>query len=250
MDKPSDNWYVRASSMGALMSKGRGKGNEWGETSLGVIRDAVLLNKYGVKTQIVSKYLDKGIINEPQAIEMMMNQMKWTPEVEHGHMKKTRLFNDYVTGEPDLYFSNGDEMILGDVKCSFSASTFPLFHEGDLMGLNKGYYFQMMTYMFLCDVKKSYLSYCLTDTPAHIINDEVQRRTWKAMSYPENHEKSMDDIEQELSLDIQKEMTFSQIPESSRVRTFVIEYDEEVIEQIKNRVIQAREKYDEIYKQF
>ena len=75
MDRPSDNWYVRASSMGALMSKGRGKGNEWGSTAMGVIQEAVLLNKYGIKTQIQSKYLDKGIINEPVALEMFYRAM-------------------------------------------------------------------------------------------------------------------------------------------------------------------------------
>ena len=73
MDKPA-TWYVRASGLGSLMSKGRGK-ELWGATSNAMILDAVLYNKYGIEKSIQSKYLDKGIINEPQALRMLVKHL-------------------------------------------------------------------------------------------------------------------------------------------------------------------------------
>ncbi len=242
MDRPSDNWYVRASSMGALMSKGRGKGNEWGSTAMGVIQEAVLLNKYGIKTQIQSKYLDKGIINEPVALEMFYRAMDIDVKSTDQNAK-TRRFNDYITGEPDIYIDG----VLGDVKCSFNASTFPFLHDGDLKSLNKSYHFQMQSYMYLFDCSESYLAYCLTDTPDHMIEDDVQRRTFKAMTYPENAHKDMSQIEDEIRDQVNKEMRFNHIPEKSRIRMYKIDRDLDEIELIKARVIEARKKYDEIY---
>lgn len=234
--KPSDNWYVRASSIGALMTKGRGKDNPWGATALTTIQDAVLRNKYGLENKVYSKYMDKGIMNEPQALQMLIKKKGW----KNIDLGKSRLFNDYVTGEPDLHH----DFILADVKCSFSASTFPWL---DTELKNKDYIFQMQTYMWLAGLDVSYLAYCLTDTPESMIIEEVQRRVYKEMSYPDNKSKSMEEIEIEIDADVRKEMTFPGVDEDKRVRVFEVKRDDELIEQIKARVIEARNRYDEIY---
>ena len=247
MANPSENWYVRSSSLGDLMSKGRGK--EFGATAMKVIQDAVLLNKYGIKTQIQSKYLDKGIINEPEALKMFAR--KFNLHYEDSDSKK-RLFNDYMTGEPDIYKVYTDDSgntheILGDVKCSFSASTFPFLHDGDLKSLNKSYYFQMMSYMWLTNCHESYLAYCLTDTPDYMMEDEVQRRTYKAMVYPENSSKDMSEIEDEVRSQVHNEMKVSHMPEKSRIRVFKVEYDQDAVDEIQERIIKARKLYDELF---
>tara|TARA_R110000772_G_scaffold11971_5_gene37043 strand:+ start:2505 stop:3227 length:723 start_codon:yes stop_codon:yes gene_type:complete len=235
-NKPSDNWYVRASSMGALMTGGRGKDNPWGATALTTIQDAVLRNKYGLENKVYSKYMDKGIMNEPQALQMLIKKMGWT-NIDLG---KSRLFNDYVTGEPDLHH----DFILADVKCSFSASTFPWL---DTELKNKDYIYQMQTYMWLSGIKTSYLAYCLTDAPESMIMEEVQRRVYKEMSYPDNKSKSMDEVESEVYISVKKEMTYPGVIAEKRCKVFEVEYDEEIVEKIRLRVVEAREKYDQIY---
>ena len=235
-NKPSDNWYVRASSVGALMTKGRGKDNPWGATALTTIQDAVLRNKYGLENKVYSKYMDKGIMNEPQALQMLIKKKGW----KNIDLGKSRLFNDWCTGEPDLHH----DFILADVKCSFSASTFPWL---DTELKNKDYIYQMQTYMWLAGVDISYLAYCLTDTPESMIIEEVQRRVYKEMSYPDNKSKSMEEIEMEIDADVRKEMTFPGVDEDKRVRVFEVKRDDDLIEQIKARVIEARNRYDEIY---
>ena len=63
-------FIVRASAVGDLMTKGRTKDAEWGDTSLGLIRKAVLSNKYGIEEYITSKHMEKGILNESEGLSM------------------------------------------------------------------------------------------------------------------------------------------------------------------------------------
>ena len=105
----------------------------------------------------------------------------------------------------------------------------------------------MQAYMFLSGIHKSVLAYCLTDTPPHMINDEVQRRSYKAMVYPENADKGMDLIEDEIREQVTKEMTFNQIPDEKRIRVFKVEYDPQAIDEIIERVKEARTQYNAIF---
>lgn len=253
MGKPSESWYVRASQVGALMSKGT-KGESFGLTAMSVITDAVWLNKHGVTNDIPqNKFLQKGIIMEPESIKMMMNEKKWKAQEKDGHLKKRRFFNDYVTGEPDLYFmeKNSSSMVLGDVKSSFSLGTFtkPQNYKGPLKTLNKSYWYQMLMYMWLCgDVKKSFLAYCLTDTPDHIIEGQVYSQTMSEMKAPENYDKDMTELEDEIRERVKKGMIFSHVPEKSRIKIFEIDIEMDEIEKVKARIIEAKEIYDKIYK--
>jgi hypothetical protein len=48
---------------------------------------------------------------------------------------------------------------------------------------------------------------------------------------------------------VQKQHSFNHIPDAKRVKTFVIKRDDEVIEQIKVRVEQCREYFNELIAQ-
>ena len=80
-----------------------------------------------------------------------------------------------------------------------------------------------------------------------MIETDVQRQTFKAMTYPENAHKDMRQIEDEIREQVNKEMRFKQIPAKSRIIMYKIDRDLEELELIKARVIEARKKYDEIY---
>jgi len=234
----SSSWYARASQMGLLMSKGKSKGELFGAVADKVIRNAVLYNKHGIEEDISSKYTKKGIINEPIALKMIMKSKGW----KDMDLNKTRLFNDYVTGEPDLW----DKGILADVKCSFNAHTF--FEKVPLKELkDKNYIMQMQCYMWLCDVDVSYLAYCLTDHPQSLVMKEIQHKTYDELDMPHNYDKDMSEVEELVSERIEKQSQFSHIPEEKRIKIFTVRRDESQIETIKQRVIEARERYDHFY---
>jgi len=221
------------------MTKGKAKGNEWGDTAINEIKKAVLFNKYGIREELNSKYLEKGIQNEMESILTASRVYDWNFDVM---ANKQRYVNEWVTGEPDVYRSNPE--LLGDVKSSWDASTFP-FMETQLK--NKSYEYQMQTYIWLTGINEAQLCYVLTNTPEHMINDQIQRLMYKLSARPENIMRDLSDIELEAEKTIRQNSIFDQIPIEKRVKRFIVKRNDETIEAIKQRVENAREIYDQIY---
>ena len=228
---------ARASQIGKFMTNDR-SGKQMGQTAIKEVQKMVLFDKYGIEDDITSKYLDKGIQNEKQAILMAQEVLGWfdvDPE-----KPKFRYVNDYITGEPDI----DTEMILGDVKCSWDGTTFPWFEKECP---NTAYYYQMQAYMWLSDREKAHLVYCLTNMPEQMIMDEVNRAVWRALPNPKYAEKSQMEIEAEMEEHVRSQWIFDHIPLEKRVKRFEIERSEETIEAMKIRIDQVRELYAKLY---
>jgi hypothetical protein len=105
--------------------------------------------------------------------------------------------NDFLTGTPDIITK--DEVI--DMKNSWDCFTFPLFFDAIP---NKDYMYQLQGYMALTGLKKAKLVYTLMTTPKDI--------------------------------NFGKEYNYDEIEAKYRIKTFVVERDDEIIEQIKLRV--------------
>jgi len=216
----------RASSIGNLMVESRSKSEVLSETAKTYIQKVFKENELGIYEEINSKYLTKGIENEDIAIQMASEAFNWDFVVKNTE----RFTNDYITGEPDIL----TDSLLADVKCSWSAKSFPMF---DTELKNKLYFWQMQSYMFLTGYNTSELVYCLTNTPFEIVEDEVRREHWKANL-----------IEEDLDLReaVQQMHNFDHLPLELRVKRFIIERDEKAIEKIKERVTVAREYYQSL----
>lgn len=109
--------------------------------------------------------------------------------------------DDYFTGTPDLIIDG----VVYDTKCSWDCFTFPLF---DKEITNKDYFYQLQIYMHLTGCKKAVLAYVLLNTP-----DDI--------TYEEKHD-------------------YSGLNKSLRIKAFNINYDPEVIETLKDKVINCR----------
>ena len=232
-------YLVRASSIGDLMTGGRTKGAEWGDTSLGIIRKAVLSNKYGIEEYVTSKHMEKGILNEAEGLEMYRTIVGGSFPIDD---IKQRLMNNYCSGEPDLIHDG----IVVDIKNSWSANTFP-FWDNELK--NKSYIYQLQAYLWLSGLESAKLVYTLTTTPEHIRQQEIQRLWFRLMDKPENAIKEQFEVEEMATEIISKEMIFDHIPVANRVKIFEVARDEEMIEAIQKRIELARDKYDELYNQ-
>jgi hypothetical protein len=229
-------WIVRASQIGDLMTKGRSKADLWGETAMKCIQKAVLFNKYGIEDNFFSKYTEKGIELEKDAIYLAKRVLGWDVDPE---APKQRLVNDWVIGEPDV-----NQSILADIKNSWDGTTFPFF-ESELK--NKTYLYQLQTYMWLSGKDESELVYCLLSCTEAQINNEVQKLTYKLMERSCNFNKSMSEVEEEAQRIVDSQLRFDHIPEISRVKRFIIKRDEDIIQDIKERVEAARIIYNQIY---
>ena len=152
----------RASALSEIMTDPKSKDEV---LSVGAKTAVMKLAKelvYGYDEQISSKYMEKGILVEDQAIALY-NEVFFT-----NHQKNiVRMSNLWITGECDIFTP---EKII-DIKSSWSLATFPVTAEA---GKDKCYEWQGRAYMWLWDVDQFEVAYCLVNTPDELIGYEQQ----------------------------------------------------------------------------
>ena len=215
---------VRCSAIGKLMTAPRNKSELLSETAKTYIQDYFKEKELGIAKEFWSRYTDKGLQMEDEAIEFAGQVLGWDFVVKNTE----RYNNEWITGEPDVITKN----LLADIKCSWDANTFPMF-DTDLK--NKDYVWQLQGYMFLTGMDRSELVYCLMNTPHQIVEDEVRRAHWKA---------GLIDEDLDLREAVQSQHDFSHLPNELRIKRFIVEKDEKAIEQIREKVEIARDYYE------
>jgi hypothetical protein len=209
------------------MTNPRTKGELLSQTAKTYIEEQVLRAKYGVIKTFSSRYTDKGNLVEDEAIEMASNAL------EMGFLYKNHehFENEWLTGTPDV---NTNDILL-DVKSSWDATTFPFFATEIP---TKDYYYQLQGYMELVGKTDALLVYCLVNTPIQMVEDEIRRAHWAAQLLEEDYD---------LRDEVLKRHNFDHIPLNRRVKVFKVEKDEQVVNEIKERVELCREYYETLY---
>jgi hypothetical protein len=217
---------IRCSSLGKIMTSPKSKGEVLSQTAKTYLKELALEEKFGIRKDFSSRYTDKGNIQEDTAIEMASKVLS-LPFA----LKNTEYFeNEFIKGTPDLILE--DEII--DIKCSWDGTTFPWF-EDELP--NKDYFWQLVGYMWLTGKTKARVVYCLVDTPEDIVQDEIRRTSWKKFEI---------DVTEETENEVRAKHEFSHISENKRIRAFQVELNEANIEQVKEKLLHAKEYYNEL----
>ena len=151
----------RCSSLGKLMTDPRTKSETLSETAKSYIQDLFKEREFGIYKEFSSRYTDKGLEMEDEAIQFASEVLGWDFVVKN----ETRFNNEWITGEPDI----NTDSLLADIKCSWNAFTFPLF-EKEIP--NKDYYYQLQVYMHLTGCRKAVLTYVLLNTPEELTYEE------------------------------------------------------------------------------
>lgn len=224
-----NNILFRASSIGSIMTESRTKGEKLGQTAKSYVEKLFKERELGYIESISSKFLDKGIQMEDIAIQMAAEVLEWDFVVKN----EKRFNNEWITGEPDICTDN----LLADIKCSWNLGTFPMF-ETELS--NKMYYWQMQSYMMLTGHEQAELVYVLANTPFEIVEDEVRREHWKL---------HLIDEDLDVRNAVQMMHNFDHIPDKMRVKRFIVKKDEQAFEKIKEKVILARNYYQQLKEQ-
>lgn len=142
----------RASQIGKLMTTSRTKGELLSQTAKSYIEQLAKEHFYGYESTIVNRYLDKGINQELESIQLL-NSVRF----ENFEKNKQRVENEWLTGECDILTS---EKII-DIKTSWSLDTFPELPE-DID--SKDYEWQGRAYMMLYEKHEFELIYCMVST--------------------------------------------------------------------------------------
>jgi hypothetical protein len=77
--------------------------------------------KFGIKKEFSSRYTDKGLQCEDEAISLVNDVLG----LGFIFKNEEHFNNDWITGTPDV---NTNEILL-DIKCSYEAHTFPFFDD-------------------------------------------------------------------------------------------------------------------------
>lgn len=145
---------------------------------------------YKRRTELKSKYINKGNAEEENAITMYSLH-----KGEFFINNKERIKNAWISGEYDIYLGKDILNITEgfDTKCSWSLDTLPF--KDDV--LDSIYYWQNQCYMDLSNCDKWTTVYCLINLNDPMINDMIYRESfkyvnqelpeWKKLSILNNH---------------------------------------------------------------
>jgi hypothetical protein len=192
------------------------------------------------KRLLNSKYLDKGLMNEQDVLELhsKIDGVKY--------WKNDKFFqNEYVQGTPDNIF----EEIVRDAKANYDLESFRKAH------LSTGYLWQLKAYLWLSNLKNAQLMYGLVNNPKHQIDNAITS-IFYALGCP------ADDDETFISakMQIERNMIFDHrlfieenpnyvfqnpvldfdMPENMRVKKFDLTLEDNDIHNMKSRVTLAR----------
>jgi len=180
---------------------------------------------YGRQPRMTSKYCEKGILVEDDAIAFI-GQCLNLPLSKN----KERKYNDFLEGECDI--DTGDTII--DNKSPWDCFTFPILKDEPP---KKEYVLQLQGYMELWGRDKAKLVYTLMNTPEKLVEKEAR---FEARNTGENYEDVLEDLVQYHNYDA-KEIHY-------RYKEFNIEKDEDVIAKIKQRVKMCQVYIDSLVK--
>jgi hypothetical protein len=223
-----DKLKIRCSALGKIMPSSR-SGGKLSETAKTYIQELFLENTYGVKNEFWSRYTEKGKEVEKESISLASEVLGLDiPFLEIENEVQDSFENDYIKGSVDMFYNNH----LLEIKSSFDGTTFPWFAEENP---NKSYFYQVQGYLWLTGAEYCTLAYCLVNTPEEIVQDEIRREYWKLKLISED---------EEVEKYIRTKHNFDHIPKEKRVKSFIIEKNEGVWNQIKEKVELCREYYN------
>ena len=205
------DFKIRASAIGSIMTNPRSKSDLLSQTTISYLQDWKKEQIYGRHKKIESKYLDKGILSENDAIEFISIYYPNLPLL----IKNEQYFeNEFITGTPDLNLP--DEII--DIKCSWDCFTFPFF---DTELPEKNYDWQLQGYFDLTGKSKGRIIYVLLDTPMELVEREIRFNPDKEDEIIAFH-------------------SYGNIPDKYRIKCFNVLRNDQDIEAIKQRVEECR----------
>lgn len=224
----------RASSWGNLFTEPATKAaKERGELSKTCQRELIKIYnqvKYGRKKDIYTIKMDKGTQVEPESISMYSR-------VENKYYQKndTQLENEWFTGHPDLFL--GEDVYhateVDDIKSRWELDSFTpkLIDEVDTSEE-----LQLQVYFSLTGALSGAIVNTLVSAPPNIIESEKRKLLFGMNVISEFSPEYL-----EAAAEMEFNMVFDDIPEEERVIKQEVQRNEEIIQQMKDKVPRLRQ---------
>lgn len=228
-------YKFHASSLGQIMTEPR-SGPGLSETCKAHLLECWIREKYGRDKNISNKYIEKGLAVEEDSITLYsLNTKKFWKKNEE------TLSNDFIVGTPDLF--DGETIktatAIKDIKSSWDLYTY---FSNFVKPINKDYGWQLSAYCALTGAKSAGLVYCLVNTPEQLIWKAQDRLKWDMGII----DPSASPMYQQACDDMQKAMTYDDIPREHRHVEFEIDITKYPIDKAYERIKVCREFLSEL----
>jgi hypothetical protein len=222
----------RASSWGELLTEPQSKADkDAGKLSVSCQKALIKIYNqevYGRKKDITTKQMDKGIICEPEAIQLfslLEGRMYYKNDEE--------LENEWFKGHPDIGNAANIRIstVVNDIKCSWDLDSFmaKLLEDAD-----KAYVAQLNVYYDLTGAQGGNIIYCLVSAPPQIINQEMESLQYRMAKNTEKID-FLEDYEK-AAKELRNLMVFEDIDPRERVIKIPVPRNDELIEKMKQKV--------------
>jgi hypothetical protein len=154
--------------------------------------------KYGRSKDISSKYIEKGLAVEEDSITLISRVRK-----QILFKNDTRLSNEYITGEPDLFVGPGIRLAGEVIDCK-SCWDIHTFFEHKIKPVNDEHFYQLQGYGELTGARNLTVAYTLIDTPDVLVNQEKDRLRYRMgilTDLNEDYIKACNEIDRESKFD-------------------------------------------------
>jgi hypothetical protein len=227
---------IHCSSLGCLFTEPQSKADkEAGKLSK--TAQAHLIKVYakeywGRERRIETKQMAKGKKQEWAAIELIgdFDGRTYTKNA-------STLEDEYIIGTPDIIDAETSTIL--DAKSSWDSETFlPKLIEP----LDKDYFIQLQGYLRLTDFIRGKVSYTLVNATEQQILDEQRKLFYQMDAATEESPEYL-----LACADVERQMTFDDIPKHERVIHKQADRDQDIIDQIPDKVIKARKFLQEFH---
>ncbi len=192
--------------------------------------ECYVTERYGRQKDIYSKYMEKGLSVEEDAITLYS-----LVKGEFFKKNEEEISNEFIKGRPDIR----EFKHVRDIKSSWDLFTY---YASKLAKLNAIYDWQLTGYTWLDNAESATLAYCLIDTPHTLIQKEVNKLMWDMGATTNESPEFL-----EAKLELEKSLIFSDIPKNERIHEKFIRRDDVKINQIPDRVKECREWLNELH---
>lgn len=211
-------YLFRCSALGNIISKS-GKLTKENTTYL---RDLFIGEINGIQKDITSKYFEKGMFCEQDAMQILQDSL-YPKSFVKSYKKQVK--NEFLQGTPDVIMPD----YLYDIKNAFDRFTFG---KADCTW---EYEWQIKAYLWLTERTQGRLFYVLCNMPEHLIQDEERQLFYKG-KFLTTESKDYQDACEEL----RKKLNFTSMKLHERFKIWDIVLTDEDIETMKNAVENAR----------
>lgn len=252
--KNADKILFRSSSSGHLMTEARSKSETLSESTKTHLIDVFISEHYKRREELNNKFLDKGNECEDDGITLLSRVSKTFYK-----KNETHLSNEFIKGTPDLFVGESIDKATDilDTKLSWSSHTFFRAQKDDL---NKLYYWQGQSYMWLTGAKTHTVVYCLVNGTETAITDEKRKLSYRKNMMDFNGNESPEFIEKCKQIEINHifdlelfkthyphfqfhsdiEKWNFDIPKEERVYSVAFNRSDSDIERLKIRIMESR----------